>query len=66
LGRAGGAVAITAWVNSLYRVPRVIRDGLYDFIARNRYRIFGRCEACDFNPSVFAGRIIVAAPPRGE
>lgn len=27
-------------------VPRFIRDGLYDFISRNRYRWFGKREAC--------------------
>jgi len=27
-------------------VPRVIRDGVYNWIARNRYRWFGRQEAC--------------------
>jgi predicted DCC family thiol-disulfide oxidoreductase YuxK len=27
-------------------VPRVIRDAIYDFVARNRYRWFGRRDAC--------------------
>ena len=27
-------------------VPRPIRDAVYDFIARNRYRWFGRQESC--------------------
>lgn len=26
--------------------PRLLRDGVYDFIARNRYRWFGRSEEC--------------------
>lgn len=26
--------------------PRFLRDGVYDFIARNRYRWFGRSEEC--------------------
>lgn len=26
--------------------PRFLRDGVYDFIARNRYRWFGRSEVC--------------------
>lgn len=26
--------------------PRFIRDGLYDFIGRNRYKWFGRQESC--------------------
>lgn len=28
------------------RIPRPLRDGVYDLVARNRYRIFGRREAC--------------------
>lgn len=27
-------------------LPSFIRDGLYDWVARNRYRIFGRKETC--------------------
>ena len=27
-------------------VPRVIRDAVYDMVARNRYRWFGRRESC--------------------
>lgn len=27
-------------------IPRFIRDGVYDFIARNRYRWFGKRDAC--------------------
>lgn len=29
-------------------VPRVIGDGVYNFIAKNRYRFFGRRESCRF------------------
>lgn len=27
-------------------IPRPIRDGLYNFVARHRYRLFGRKTAC--------------------
>ena len=27
-------------------IPRVIRDAIYDLVARNRYRWFGRRDAC--------------------
>lgn len=27
-------------------VPRVLRDAAYNFIARNRYRIFGKADVC--------------------
>lgn len=30
----------------LKAAPRLIRDPVYDLIARNRYRIFGRTETC--------------------
>ena len=27
-------------------IPKALRDGAYDFVARNRYRWFGRRESC--------------------
>lgn len=27
-------------------LPRVVRDGFYDLVARNRYRVFGRRTTC--------------------
>jgi predicted DCC family thiol-disulfide oxidoreductase YuxK len=30
----------------LLYVPRIIRDGIYDIVASNRYRWFGRSESC--------------------
>jgi predicted DCC family thiol-disulfide oxidoreductase YuxK len=35
-----------AW--ALLWIPRILRDTVYDFIARNRYRWFGKREACRF------------------
>lgn len=34
------------WTRALRWVPRVLRDGVYDVVARNRYRWFGRSENC--------------------
>jgi len=36
------------WKLSLlfYLIPHSLRDGLYDFIARNRYRWFGKYPSC--------------------
>lgn len=34
------------WLYPLIGVPRPIRDALYDWVARNRYRWFGRRKAC--------------------
>jgi predicted DCC family thiol-disulfide oxidoreductase YuxK len=34
------------WVRVLYAVPKLLRDTVYGLVARNRYRIFGKYEAC--------------------
>jgi predicted DCC family thiol-disulfide oxidoreductase YuxK len=34
------------WVSVFLLVPRTVRDWVYDVIARNRYRWFGRTEVC--------------------
>jgi predicted DCC family thiol-disulfide oxidoreductase YuxK len=34
------------WVRVLRSVPKPLRDALYNFVARNRYRIFGKYQAC--------------------
>ena len=34
------------WVRALRLVPRPIRDTVYNLVARNRYRIFGKYEEC--------------------
>lgn len=34
------------WVRVLFAVPRPLRDGVYNLVARNRYRIFGKYETC--------------------
>jgi predicted DCC family thiol-disulfide oxidoreductase YuxK len=39
-------------------VPRVIRDPLYLFVARNRYRIFGRRESCWLPSPEFRDRLL--------
>ena len=34
------------WVRVLFAVPRFIRDGVYNLVAKNRYRIFGKYDTC--------------------
>ena len=34
------------WVRVLRAVPKPLRDAVYNLVARNRYRIFGKYEAC--------------------
>jgi predicted DCC family thiol-disulfide oxidoreductase YuxK len=35
-----------SWAVALKIVPRVLRDFVYDLVARSRYSIFGKREAC--------------------
>jgi len=51
--RSGAALRIAralpgAWpaLAALLAVPRLVRDWVYDRVANNRYRIFGRLDAC--------------------
>jgi predicted DCC family thiol-disulfide oxidoreductase YuxK len=44
IGRALGFPWSLAWLFVL--VPRPLRDPVYDFVARHRYRWFGRRETC--------------------
>lgn len=53
LTRSDAALALTAYLrrpwsalNILRVVPRVLRNAVYDWIARNRFRFFGRSELC--------------------
>jgi predicted DCC family thiol-disulfide oxidoreductase YuxK len=34
------------WAQVFWIVPRFIRDGIYDWIARNRYQWFGKQDTC--------------------
>lgn len=44
LRELGGLWRLASWF--LRCLPRGIRDWLYSLVARNRYRLFGRYEAC--------------------
>jgi predicted DCC family thiol-disulfide oxidoreductase YuxK len=41
-----GALPGWGWVRTLRAIPKPLRDAVYNFVARNRYRIFGRYEVC--------------------
>ena len=34
------------WTQLFWIIPRFLRDGIYDLIARNRYKWFGKKEVC--------------------
>ncbi len=46
------------WLQPLLLVPAVIRDPIYDLIARNRYRWFGRRPSCFVPTLQTRGRFI--------
>jgi predicted DCC family thiol-disulfide oxidoreductase YuxK len=41
-----GALPGWRWARALFWVPRPIRDTVYNLVARNRYRIFGKYDEC--------------------
>jgi predicted DCC family thiol-disulfide oxidoreductase YuxK len=53
LGGFWGGVASATSV-----VPRAIRDGVYDFVARIRYRTFGKYDACPIPPLEDSSRFL--------
>jgi predicted DCC family thiol-disulfide oxidoreductase YuxK len=46
------------WVRVLRTVPKPLRDAVYNLVARNRYRIFGKYEACFLGDAGFRDRVI--------
>jgi predicted DCC family thiol-disulfide oxidoreductase YuxK len=46
------------WVGVLHVVPKPLRDAVYDLVARNRYRIFGRYEVCFIPDASFRARVM--------
>lgn len=56
LSDLGGAWRVLAW--GLRIVPRPIRDAGYRWVARHRYRWFGRRENCYLPDSADAGRFL--------
>jgi predicted DCC family thiol-disulfide oxidoreductase YuxK len=46
------------WVRVVRRAPKTLRDAVYDLVARNRYRIFGKYETCFVPDASFRARVI--------
>jgi predicted DCC family thiol-disulfide oxidoreductase YuxK len=53
-----GLGGIWGLAGTLRLVPRGLRDAVYDFIARNRYRWFGRRAACRMPSGSERGRFL--------
>jgi predicted DCC family thiol-disulfide oxidoreductase YuxK len=48
------------WVTALHLAPRPVRDLVYRFIARSRYRLWGRHTVCDLGEEQYADRVIAS------
>jgi predicted DCC family thiol-disulfide oxidoreductase YuxK len=46
------------WARVLFAVPKPLRDAVYNLVARNRYRIFGKYEACFVPDAEMKARVI--------
>jgi predicted DCC family thiol-disulfide oxidoreductase YuxK len=50
--RSDGALTVLSnlpgwrWTRAFFAVPKALRDAVYNVIADNRYRIFGKYETC--------------------
>jgi predicted DCC family thiol-disulfide oxidoreductase YuxK len=69
LPASDGMVALLArmpspwrWLRVLAAVPRAVRDAVYRWIARNRYRLFGRRESCIVPTPALRARFIDDPP----
>jgi predicted DCC family thiol-disulfide oxidoreductase YuxK len=47
-----------SWVRVLFAVPKPLRNAVYSLIARNRYRIFGKYDACFVPDAELRARVI--------
>jgi predicted DCC family thiol-disulfide oxidoreductase YuxK len=46
------------WVRVLRGVPKPLRDAVYNLVARNRYRIFGKYQECFVPDESFRARVL--------
>lgn len=58
---AGHLRAPWRWLGILRALPRPVRDAAYSFVARRRYRWFGRRADCTVVPAAERGRFIGVA-----
>jgi predicted DCC family thiol-disulfide oxidoreductase YuxK len=47
-----------SWVRVLRFVPKPLRDAVYNLVARNRYRIFGKYQTCFVPDAEMRGRVM--------
>ena len=64
LFKSDAAVAVISslpywsWAGVLKLVPKLLRDAVYDLVARNRYRIFGTYSTCYLGDASFRSRVM--------
>jgi predicted DCC family thiol-disulfide oxidoreductase YuxK len=46
------------WTRIFFSMPKPLRDAVYNLFARNRYRIFGKYEACFVPDAEMKARVI--------
>jgi predicted DCC family thiol-disulfide oxidoreductase YuxK len=62
--RSDGALTVLSllpgfgWTRALLTVPKPLRDAVYGLVARNRYRIFGKFDACFVPDAEMRARVI--------
>ncbi|MDT5155865.1 MAG: hypothetical protein QOH51_222 [Acidobacteriota bacterium] len=63
--RSSAALKIASYLGGFWKVfiaakviPRPVRDYLYDLFARNRYRLFGKYDACMLPPPEVRSRFL--------
>ena len=67
--RSSGALALAArlpapwrWASVLRAIPGSWRDGVYDWIAAHRYRLFGRRTVCRLQSEAERSRFVTEPP----
>jgi predicted DCC family thiol-disulfide oxidoreductase YuxK len=46
------------WTRMLFAVPTPLRNAVYNLVAKNRYRIFGRYDACFVPDATMKARVL--------
>jgi predicted DCC family thiol-disulfide oxidoreductase YuxK len=46
------------WVRMLRAFPQPLRDAVYNLVAKNRYRIFGKYDVCFLGDASFRSRVL--------
>ena len=48
----------SGWIHVLFAVPKPLRDAVYNLVAKNRYRLFGKYDACFMPDAAMRARVI--------